>query len=192
MREALGERAVVVRPWSGTRAENCEGTNKGIEALDRWLELDPGEWDVIHFNFGLHDLKRVDASTGRNSNEATDPHQAGPERYERQLTALTERLVATRAQVVFGTTTPVPEGPLRPYREPQDALRYNRIARDVMERAGVAVNDLHAYVLSQEPPLLRAGDVHFDARGSRLLGERVAEAILAAASEGSRAAPDRR
>ncbi|MCK5174613.1 MAG: hypothetical protein KAR47_14565, partial [Planctomycetes bacterium] len=38
--------------------ENCAHTTKGLEALDEWL----GEkkWDVIHFNWGLHDLKYVD------------------------------------------------------------------------------------------------------------------------------------
>ena len=34
---------------------NCGPTTKGLEEIDAWL----GEksWDVIHFNWGLHDLK---------------------------------------------------------------------------------------------------------------------------------------
>jgi arylsulfatase A-like enzyme len=183
VQEALEGRAVVVRPMRGKKVENCQGTTRGVEALDRWLALEPGDWDVIHFNFGLHDLKRVHPVTGRNSDDRKDPHQADPKRYERQLEEITERLAATGAQLVFATTTPVPKGPLSPYREPNDVTRYNRVARRVMKRAGVTVNDLYELVQDQEPSILRSGDVHFDERGSRLLAERVAEAVLAAAGE---------
>jgi len=67
LRDRLGDSAHVHRPMraGGTRAENCEGTTKGVEAIDRWLEIDGGSFDVIHFNFGLHDIKRVDPETGR-------------------------------------------------------------------------------------------------------------------------------
>ena len=71
----LKDQAVVTRPMRGKRAENCAGTNNGVKNIDRWLKLENGRWDVIHFNFGLHDLKRVDAN-GKNSNKPTDPHQA--------------------------------------------------------------------------------------------------------------------
>lgn len=181
VREALAEEAVVVRPHRNGRPENCEGTTKGVRAVDRWLALEPGQWDVIHVNFGLHDLKRVDADTGRNSNDPSDPPQAATELYEQQLTEILDRLLASGAEVVLATTTPVPGGTLRPHREPEDAVRYNEIARRVAGRAGVQVNDLHAFVLAQEPPILREGDVHFDARGSQLLGERVAAVVLALA-----------
>ena len=183
VQEALEGRAVVVRPMRGAKVENCQGTNRGVEALDHWLALEPGDWDVIHFNFGLHDLKRVHPSTGRNSDDRKDPHQADPKRYERQLEEITERLAATGAALVFATTTPVPKGPLSPYREPRDVTRYNRVALRVMKRAGVTVNDLYEFVLDQKPSMQRAGDVHFDERGSRLLGQRVADAILEAAAK---------
>ncbi len=61
VRELLGGNYVVVRPTHAKGgAENCAGTNKGVEQIDRWLALEGGAWDVIHFNIGLHDLKRVD------------------------------------------------------------------------------------------------------------------------------------
>jgi acyl-CoA thioesterase-1 len=182
VQDLLAGQAEVTRPTrENGSAENCAGTNNGVAQLDRWLALDRGDWDVIHFNFGLHDLKRVQPDTGKNSNDPAHPHQADPARYERQLREITSRLQATGARLVFATTTPVPEGELRPYREPGDAVAYNRIALAVMEDAGVAVNDLFAFVSASDPPLSRPGDVHFSAEGSRQLGAQVVTAILEAA-----------
>ena len=54
--------------------ENCEGTTKGVQNMARWVGTQ--KWDLIHFNFGLHDLKHVNISTGKNSNDPNDPLQA--------------------------------------------------------------------------------------------------------------------
>jgi acyl-CoA thioesterase-1 len=55
--EELGADFHVVRPMNanGKGYRNCEGTTRGVKELDQWLALDGGHWDVIHFNFGLHD-----------------------------------------------------------------------------------------------------------------------------------------
>ena len=55
VRERLQGRANVHRP-----AENCGETARGVASLDKWLG--GGKWDVIHFNFGLHDVKYLDAA----------------------------------------------------------------------------------------------------------------------------------
>ncbi len=183
VREGLGERASVVRPMaaSGKRPENCQGTNHGVQRIDAWLKLEGGGWDVIHFNFGLHDLKRVDPATGKNSNDPTDPHQAGPERYERQLRSIVAKLRASGARLVFATTTPVPEGEMRPYRGMEDAPRYNAIARRVMEEHGIAVNDLHAFALPRLAEIQQPANVHFTKEGSAALAAQVVAAIESAA-----------
>ena len=36
-------------------AENCGPTTRGLKQLEKWIGQK--QWDVIHFNFGLHDLK---------------------------------------------------------------------------------------------------------------------------------------
>ncbi len=38
---------------------HCGDTGRGIRLLDTWLGTDP--WHVMHFNFGLHDLKYINA-----------------------------------------------------------------------------------------------------------------------------------
>ena len=149
--------------------------------LDRWLAQDGGQWDVIHFNFGLHDLKRVDGATGQNSNDPSDPRQAEPDRYRANLTDIAGRLKATGATVIFATTTPVPEGELRPHRDPADAPRYSAIAREVMAKHGVLVNDLFEVIASGPASLGKPANVHFTREGSAALGAAVAAFVLEAA-----------
>lgn len=183
VREALRGEALVVRANRGPHdrgIENCAGTTKGLQHLDRWLAQDGGDWDVIHFNWGLHDLKRVKADSGKNSNDPKDPRQAEPEQYEANLRALVERLKATGAGLVFGTTTPVPEGGVRPHRDPEDSVRYNEIAAGIMKEHGIAVNDLFAVIAQGDPSYGKPADVHFTRAGSKALGAQVVRAIRAA------------
>ena len=180
VQELMQDEAIVLRPMTDAgRPENCEGTTKGVEAIDRWLQIDGGRWDVIHFNFGLHDLKRVDPDTRQNSDDPTHPRQAEPEAYERNLRAMVAQLKATGAALVFATTTPVPEGGVRPHRDVDDPGRYNAIAQRVMREHGIAVNDLYALVLPRLEEIQQPVNVHFTAEGSRLMAEAVAAAIRA-------------
>ncbi|MBK8975241.1 MAG: sulfatase-like hydrolase/transferase [Planctomycetes bacterium] len=181
VRELLADEAVVVRPTDERgRPENCAGTTRGVEHLERWLALGGGHWDVIHFNFGLHDLKRVDAQTGRNSNDPADPRQAEPEIYERQLRQIAERLARTGATLIFATTTPVPPGGVRPHRDVDDPARYNAIARRVMEESGVEIDDLYGLVAPRQAELLPRVDVHFAAAGYEALAQQVAAHVRGA------------
>jgi len=182
--EALGDDFVVVRPMANAekgRAENCEGTTKGVKAIERWLALEGGDWDVIHFNFGLHDLKRVDPKTRRNSNDPSDPNQADLATYTSQLTAIVEALEATGATLILATTTPVPTGGVRPHRDPEDVERYNARARGIAEPRGIVVDDLYSFALPRLAELQEPVNVHFTAEGSAALGGEVARVIRSAA-----------
>jgi lysophospholipase L1-like esterase len=170
--ELIGE-AIVVRP-----AENCAGTTKGVTKIDEWLALDGGEFDVIHFNFGLHDLKRV-RPDGSNSNDPSDPRQAGPEAYERNLRRIVQSLEDSGAELIFATTTPYPSG-VRPHRSPDDAHRYNQIARTVMQEHGIRINDLFAEVETSLDRLQQPVNVHFSETGSRALAEAVVASLRSA------------
>lgn len=170
--------ATVLRPTNARGgAENCAGTNNGVKHIDRWLKIDGGQWDVIHFNFGLHDLKRVDGKTGQNSNNPTDPYQADPETYRRQLTEIVEKLKGTGATLIFATTTPVPPGGVKPHRAVDDPQRYNDIAREIMKQHGIGINDLFAVINPRLEKLQRPVNVHFTPEGSRVLAEAVVTEI---------------
>ena len=167
VRDRLDAKAWVIRP-----RENCQGTNHGMLRIDSWLKLGDGRWDVIWFNFGLHDMKRVRPGTNQNSRNPSHPRQCALDKYEAQLRAITKKLVATGARVVFATTTPVPSG-VRPHRDSEDPQRYNTAAKKVMAELGVAVHDLHAFALERQARIQRRADVHFTRRGSQVLGREV-------------------
>lgn len=176
--------AVVIRPMGKKNpntgkagAENCAGTNNGVKNIDRWLKIDGGNWDVIHINFGLHDLKRVNADTGKNSNDPNDPHQADLANYEKQLREIIGKAKATGAKIIFATTTPVPEGGVKPHRDPEDVERYNTVAKKIVTEFGGEIDDLYAFALPRLKEIQRPVNVHFSAAGSELLAKQVVESV---------------
>jgi uncharacterized sulfatase len=176
VREMLSKEAEVFRPMKNDKPENCAGTDKGIRAIDRWLAIDGGRWDVVHVNFGLHDLKHVDAQTGANSNDANDPLQTDPVGYENQLREILGKVKATGAKVIVCTTTPVPEGS-KPLRETTSPPIYNEIAKKIAEENGFAVNDLFEFANSRLDKIQKPANVHFKKKGSKVLAGAVVEAI---------------
>ncbi len=144
---------------------NAGPTSKGIEQLDSWLGTQ--KWDVIHFNWGLHDLKYM----------FDDKPQVDLGQYERNLHRLVGRLKQTGAKLIWASTTPVPSTRVSPKRVPGDVARYNDAAARVMTRHGVAVNDLYHFAMPKLPTIQQPDNVHFHPEGSRLLAQQVAAAI---------------
>lgn len=160
VRELLADMADVHRIL-----DNGGATALGLALLDEWLG--DRRWDVVHFNFGLHDGTLVD---GR-------PRTA-PEAYAANLRAIVRRLRGTGARLVFATTTPVPGETVNPSRRESDVLV--RIARSVMAETAVPLNDLHAFAAPRLASLQIPANVHFRPEDSRALGERIAAGIRAA------------
>ena len=152
---------------------NAEGTTLGLKNLQQWLG--DTNWDVIHFNWGLHDLKHVTES-GKNSNNPADPQQADLAAYTANLKVLVKQLKATDAKLIFATTTPYPKG-VRPCRLPEDAAKYNAAALKIMKANNIPVNDLYSLALPKLETLQRRRNVHFNPEGSELLAEQVSAMI---------------
>lgn len=168
VREQLAGRANVHRP-----AENCGDSARGVASIDKWLGSE--KWDVIHFNFGLHDLKYLDEKNALASPEK-GKQVASPEVYEKNLRTIVARLKQTGARLIFATTTPVPAG--SEGRLEADVPRYNAVARRVMKEAGVAIDDLYGFVLPRQSEIQRPKNVHFHDAGSAKLAEAVVASIL--------------
>jgi hypothetical protein len=150
-------------------------TTRGLDQLDAWLGNQ--QWDVIHFNWGLHDLKHVD-DRGTLVDVAKGPIQVPLEAYRKNLQTLTRRLKETGAELIWCSTTPIPKGAKG--RVPGDEVRYNSTALEVMQDEGVAVDDLYAFALPQMAKIGKPADVHYTPEGSQVLATQVAGSIEAA------------
>jgi acyl-CoA thioesterase-1 len=140
VRKKLEGRANVHRPL-----ENCGDTARGLARLGAWLTN--GHWDVIHFNFGLHDLKYLDEK-GNYVAPEKGKQVASPKVYRQRLRELTLRLKATGAKLIYATTTPVPSGTLG--RNAGDEKVYNQVALEVMKEFDVPIDDLWGYVVENQ------------------------------------------
>lgn len=169
---------------------NNQGTSLGRERLTAWLGNK--KWDIIHFNWGAHDLKRVEvAGTAQNSPNPDDPQQADLATYEENMRVLVGQLKATGAKLVFATTapfTPVRKG-ASPFRDPEDVPRYNGVAIKIMKENGIKINDLYSFALPKLKDIQRPHNVHFTREGSEVLAQQVARTILEEISQKS-TAPD--
>jgi hypothetical protein len=143
-------------------------TINGLENMDRWLGS--GKWHVIHFNWGLHDLKFMDDGK----------HQVSIEKYEKNLTDLVGRLKRTGATLIWASTTPVPDAQVTPPRKNSDVIAYNLAARRVMEENGITIDDLYAVALPRLQEIQRPANVHYTDAGYEVLAERVAASVRAA------------
>ncbi|MBL9117790.1 MAG: SGNH/GDSL hydrolase family protein [Verrucomicrobiaceae bacterium] len=146
--------------------QNGGATEVGLDKMKSWLG--DGKWDVIHFNFGLHDAKYASETTQR----------ATREQYIANLKALISQMKATGAKLVFATTTPVPNGGvLSPTRRFDSVEERNKLATALMQEQGIAIDDLYAVVLPEMSCVGRENDVHFSSEGYALLAKAVAQSI---------------
>jgi len=135
---------------------NCGPTITGLKNIDVWLG--DRKWDLIYFNFGIHD---------RNTPIAD---------YTQRLEELVECMKKTGAKLVWATTTPIPDDPLKKQSAASIEER-NIAAAELMRKHGVGTDNLFAAVSPNLAAMQIPNDVHFNAKGYDFLGETVAKKI---------------
>lgn len=125
-------------PWAGGGgADNVENGVNCEEYFLRTAMYESVQWDLISFNFGLHNL---DNSTG------------AEDRYSALLTRFTDRLLQTHSKLVFVTTTPYMPDRLAGNRVVEEL---NARATAIMRTRGIMVADLYQHVISLCGPLYK-------------------------------------
>jgi hypothetical protein len=150
VRAALAGRANVHRA-----PENCGPTANGLKKLGVWLG--GGKWDVIHFNFGIHDRATPEAD------------------YEARLEELIGRMQRTGAKLIWASSTPLPAQST--YGSDAAMVARNAIAARIMRRHGIPITDLYAHITPRLADFQRPNDVHFSDPGYDFLGAEVARVI---------------
>lgn len=173
VRECLAGVCAVSRPDA-----NCGDTRSGLAHIESWLG-DTG-WDVIHFNWGLHDLcYRSPQSTVYGNRDKVNGTLSVPvESYAENLQRLVEIMRPRARRLIWASTTVVPEGEAG--RHQGDEVVYNQAAVSVMELYDIPVNDLYRLTSAFQANLFTApGDVHYTKQSYGIIGEAVAECIRA-------------
>jgi len=169
---------------SGGQASN---TLKGLwctnpAAPGNWLNF-TGTYDVIHFNFGLHDL--VDAGP----DEGVEHVEL--EQYAANVVEIYNRLAARARKVMFATTTPCPNVTTYMGRTNSKVVAYNSAALSALFATVPHVlftDDLYSEVVGYcgkdylDCDLQKPENVHFETKGQQFLGDKVIKSVVAALS----------
>lgn len=129
-------------------------------------------WDLIHFNWGLHDIVRQDASKAYNSSAKPRFTEAEYVQHLEQCVAI---LKSTGAHLVWASTTPVP--PDAAGRVTGDEVARNALAAALMQREGIEINDLYSLMKTNANLHAGPGNVHFTGGGYQVLAQQITKVI---------------
>ena len=134
--------------------DRCDRITYGLKHIDRWLNNE--HWDVIHFNFGLHDVNTTD------------------EVYSTGLESLVTVLKQTNATLIWASTTPA-----LPLWMNSSINHLNTLAEEVMTSYNIRINDLGG-LINRHPhmPSLFFSANHFTHETYLMLAAAIAREIL--------------
>lgn len=135
---------------------NCGPTATGLKQLDVWLG--DQKWDIIHFNFGIHDRKTP------------------LKEYEERLEKIIVKLKPTGAKLIWASSTPIPEDASN-YQPASAILERNKLAAGIMTKNNILIDDLFSTIQPHFKENIRPKDVHFTEAGYNILGIQVAKSI---------------
>ena len=155
---------------------NCYSSYYGTQYIDFWLgdfTKEGFQWDIIHFNHGLHDLKQAGPDA---------PFATPLETYKANLRREIEILKKTGAKLVWCTTTPVPQTASGNYgRQKGSEVAFNEAAMEVMkEYPEIQINDLCKVVKGSTvfDNQRKGWDVHYyKPEEQKVLADAVVEAV---------------
>jgi len=149
--------------------ENCETSLKILKNLENWI--DNQEFDIIHINCGLHDIK---------VEKEKDINLIPLENYIENLKKIFEFLKGKSNVVIWATTTDINENShnrIKPfYRFQKDIIKYNQASILIAKEYEIPVNDLYSFTVDKKSMLTEDG-VHFTEKGYEIIGEKTSSFI---------------
>jgi hypothetical protein len=133
---------------------NCGPTDTGLKQMNVWLGS--GKWDVILFNFAIHDRAKK------------------PEQYAANLEKVIALLEKTGAKLVWARTTPFQS---KGSKNDDDSPALNAVSDAVMKKHGIPLVDLHAAVSGVVATARSSDNCHFNETGIKLLAAAVASTL---------------
>ncbi len=168
VQEYFKDKAIIIRI-----NENGQHTGFGLKRIREYIGNE--NWDIIHFNYGLHDLcyRHPDSKLYGNRDKIKGKLPFSIEQYETNLDSLVKVMKElSNAKLIFVTTTYVPEHEAG--RFAKDPQLYNKVAKRIMKKHNVKINDIYKKSISiHEKYGLGNDDVHYTEKGNELMGKLV-------------------
>jgi hypothetical protein len=150
---------------------NAQHTGTGLSKIDAWLGEE--NWDIIQFNWGLWDLcyRHPDSKEYGNRDKIHGKPTYTIDKYASNLDSIISVIrKKTNAKLVFVTTTYVPKN--EPGRNESDVQKYNDVAKMIMMKHAVIVNDIYEQSISIHNDFGEgSNNVHYKKEGYEKLSE---------------------
>ena len=144
-------------------------TKSALKNLEKWLA--GSHWNVIHFNWGMNDLKR----RKQTDSGETPPNRVMVEQYASNLDQIVSKLEKSAESLIWASTTIIPDGAKS--RVVGDEVIFNQAALEVMKKHPAVKHD-DLYALSKNHPEdQKPGSVSFKKEGQQRQGVQVANSI---------------
>lgn len=149
---------------------NCRDTNTTLAIFDEAIAS--AKPTMIHWNNGLHDIKRLSPTADCQISIAT---------YTENLEKLISRFKELdNPKIIWATTTPVDEerhNAMGFRRSNEDIKRYNDAAKAVMEKHGIAIDDLGSIIAENPVKYICEDGVHLTEEGKQALSSSVVRSV---------------
>ncbi len=156
---------------------NAQHSGNGLKKIKNWIGEE--QWDVIQFNWGLWDLCYRDKNSKEQGNRDKIHGKItyNLEDYKANLEAIVLILKeTTKAKLIFVTTSYVPEKEVGRYSN--DPIKYNAVAKKLMNKHGILVNDIYEKSIPIHKKYgLGTDDVHYTKEGYQKLSELIVKVL---------------
>ena len=154
---------------------NAQHTGTGLSNIGTWIGAN--DWDIIQFNWGLWDLcyrhpaSKVQGHRDKKNGTITYSLHEYASNLDSIVTILKTK---TNAKLIFVTTTYVPENEAGRFQN--DVIRYNDVAKKIMDKHAIMVNDIYEQsILIHKKFGKGLDDVHYSKQGYEKLSELITE-----------------
>jgi len=156
---------------------NAQHSGNGLKKIKEWIGDE--HWDIIQFNWGLWDLCYRDKNSNvqGNRDKTNGKITYNIKDYEANLDSIVRILKKnTNAKLVFVTTSYVPEHEAGRYSS--DPQKYNAVAKKIMKKQGILINDIYEKSIPIHKKLgLGTDDVHYTKEGYQKLSELILQVL---------------
>lgn len=169
VKEHFADKAIIVH-----NEGNAQHTKTGLEKINTWIADE--NWDIIQFNWGLWDLcyKNPESENPGHRDKINGKIYVPIEQYEANLDSLVGILEKTGAKLIFVTTSYVPEDEHGRFTE--DATKYNNVAKKIMEKHSIIVNDIYESSIPIHKEYgLGSDNVHYTKEGYKELSKLISD-----------------